>query len=97
MRWTARRPPQHASVWLEKRPDRRIGRRIGLVVLWLQLAIEDRWSVTIIDEVAPNGCCDGGLWKPKCKGPLNGYCARAYELWDGRESMMAEIRNLPPG
>ena len=27
-----------------------IGRSIGQVVLWLQLAIEDRRSVTIIDE-----------------------------------------------
>jgi hypothetical protein len=46
-----RRLPQHASVWLEKRHDRRDkDGRIGQVVLWLQLAIEDRRSVTIIDE-----------------------------------------------
>ena len=54
-------------------------------MLWLQLAIEDRRSVTVIDEAAPNGCLGNERFREaeRMQRPAEiDIVRRAYELWE---------------
>jgi hypothetical protein len=65
-------------------------------MLWLQLAIEDRRSVTVIDEArAERVFRERAVQRSReCKDPLKWIlCAAPMNFGSRRESLMAKIRN----